>query len=111
MTSPSFTRFPRVRCLTSITGGCRRTGARWFQTKHSAHSVRAWRRRDTTGISRPHYGLQPRVDWLALQSEHTEDALVNPPQRLLRHETFESLDTQRKLPGSKRPLRSHVAGA
>ena len=41
--------------------------------------------------------LEPRVDGLALQCQHAEDALVNPPERLAADEPLEPLDAQREL--------------
>ena len=42
--------------------------------------------------------LQPRIDRLALQGQHAEDALVDTAKRLLTHEAFEALDAEGELP-------------
>ena len=41
---------------------------------------------------------QPWIHRLALEREHSECALVHPPERFAAHESFEALDTQCKLP-------------
>jgi hypothetical protein len=40
---------------------------------------------------------QPRIDRLALERQDTEDALVNPAERLFADESFERLDPEREL--------------
>ena len=41
--------------------------------------------------------LQPRVDWLTLESQDAEHALVNPSQRLALNESFQPFDSQCEL--------------
>ena len=41
--------------------------------------------------------LQPRVDRLALESEHAEHALMHASERLSLHEPFEPLDPEGEL--------------
>lgn len=40
---------------------------------------------------------QARIDGLALEGEHAEDALVYAPERVLANEAFETLDAEREL--------------
>ena len=44
--------------------------------------------------------LEPRIDWLAFQSEHTEYTLVDSAKRFLMHKTLKCFYAQRKLPKS-----------
>ena len=48
--------------------------------------------------------LQPRVHRLALQGQHAEHALVDPPQRLAADEPLQPLDPQGELAEGQRPL-------
>jgi hypothetical protein len=41
--------------------------------------------------------LEPWVNRLAFQGQHSEDALVHPAQRLLMHEALKSLHAERKV--------------
>lgn len=47
---------------------------------------------------------QSRVDGLALQRENSKHALMDPPQRLLPHESLKRLKAERELSECKRPL-------
>ena len=49
-------------------------------------------------------GSEARIDGLALQGQHAEDALVDPAQRLAADETLQRLDPQRELAQGQRPL-------
>src|SRR5437764_8930154 len=48
--------------------------------------------------------LQTRVDRLALEREHAEDALVHAVQRLASNEPLHRLDAQREFPKRERSL-------
>src|SRR5437660_953904 len=48
--------------------------------------------------------LQPRVHWLAFQSENTDHALMHPPQRLLPREPLQAFHAQRELAQRQRSL-------
>lgn len=52
---------------------------------------------------------QPRVHRLALEREHTEDALVHAPHRLAPDETLERLDAERELAQCERALAAEPA--
>jgi hypothetical protein len=45
--------------------------------------------------------LQPRIDWLGFESEHTEYAFVNSTERLAADEALERFDAQCELPQGK----------
>ena len=47
---------------------------------------------------------ETRIDRLALERQHSKDALVNAVKRLLAHEALECLDAQRELAKGERPL-------
>src|SRR5665213_541645 len=53
--------------------------------------------------------LQSRIDWLALQRQHAEHALMHPPERLAADETLQGLDTHCKLAQGQRPLGGEAA--
>ena len=48
------------------------------------------------------YLLQPRVHGLTLKRQHAEDALMDSPQRLASHESFQRLEANRELTGGQR---------
>ena len=43
------------------------------------------------------FPLQPRIHRLALEREHSEDALVNTPERLAANEPLQPFDAEREL--------------
>src|SRR5207247_6743501 len=47
---------------------------------------------------------QARINRLALQGQHAEDALVDAPERLAANETLQGLDAQDELPPGQRAL-------
>src|SRR5262249_46741258 len=53
--------------------------------------------------------LEPRVDRLALEREHTEDTLVHPAQRLAADEALQRLDAERELSDRERALAPEAA--
>ena len=53
--------------------------------------------------------LQSRVNWFAFQRQDTKDALVNSPQRFLVHKSLQRLESESKLPESKRTLGSETS--
>ena len=48
--------------------------------------------------------LQTRIDWLALECENTEHALVHTSERLPLHEPLEALDPEGELAQGQRAL-------
>ena len=52
---------------------------------------------------------KPRIDRLALEREHTEDALVHAAKRLAADEPFESFDSERGLADGERALAAEPA--
>lgn len=48
--------------------------------------------------------LQPRINRLALQRQHPENAFMNAAQRFLADESLQRLDAQRKLTDGERPF-------
>jgi len=48
--------------------------------------------------------LQARIDWLALECEDTEHALVHTSERLPLHEPLEALDPEGELAQGQRAL-------
>src|SRR5215211_1727747 len=52
---------------------------------------------------------QARIDGLALEGEHAEDALVDAAKRLVADESLEGLDAERELANRQRPLAAESA--
>jgi hypothetical protein len=48
--------------------------------------------------------LESRIDGLAFQGEHTEDALVNTAQRLISDKTLQGFNAKREFALSQRTL-------
>ena len=48
--------------------------------------------------------LQPRINRLALQRQHPENAFMNAAQRFLADESLQRLNAQGKLPDGERPF-------
>src|SRR5690349_5399635 len=57
------------------------------------------------------HASQSRIHRLALQRQHAENALVNPPQGLAADESLQRLDAECELPLGQRPLAADAAGA
>lgn len=54
---------------------------------------------------------QARIDRLALEGQHSEHALVNPPQRLAAHEALERLHAERELAKGEGALAGKAPGS
>ena len=57
----------------------------------------------------PFQRLQARIDWLALQGQDAEDALMDSPQWFMTHKAFQAFDAQRELPQGERALTRQAA--
>src|SRR6266542_2999573 len=54
---------------------------------------------------------EPRIDGLALERQHAEDALMDAAQRLAADEALERLDAEREFANGERALAAEAAGA
>ena len=54
---------------------------------------------------------EPRIDRLALQSEHAEDAFVHPPQRFAFDEAMQRFQAERELAQGERPASRSILGS
>ena len=52
--------------------------------------------------------LQPRIDWLAFQGKHTEDAFVNAAKGLTADKPLQCLNAQGELSHGQRPLEAEA---
>src|SRR5436305_12279157 len=80
---------------TSPTGQTRLTWRAWESLSVSG-SARA-RRHENTRCAATARISQSRINRLALQRQHPEDALMDPAERLRADEPFQSFDAQGKL--------------
>src|SRR5690349_18161856 len=100
----------RCRVLTAVAPPARRPPDRiprtaagfGVTTPKAAGATAGWGWAEPPCDRRP--GSEPRVHRLALQGQDAEDALVDPPQRLLPHEPFQPLHAQGELAQGERPL-------
>src|SRR5947209_4126615 len=65
-------------------------------------------RRESNGQVGP---SQPRVHWLALQSENAKNAFMHPAQWFSADKAFQALDAQGELPEGQRALPAQAAAA